>query len=65
MELAELLTIDNALLLIMVLFMLLWHKRTMSRDKMFNDTMVGMMAMLTECMSMKISESNKRVTEST
>ena len=32
-----------------LIFMYLWHKRTMARDSMFNDTMQNMLKALMEC----------------
>jgi hypothetical protein len=47
---------DTGATVLFVIFMYLWHKRTMARDSMFNDTMQNMLKALMDCV--KINRDN-------
>lgn len=50
MELTDLLSLDNALLIVLVLFMILWHRRTMARDAEFFEAQRQTMRMVARCL---------------
>jgi hypothetical protein len=47
---------DAGATVVFIVFMWLWHKRTMARDSMFHETMQGMMHALMECVKEKVKE---------
>lgn len=52
---AEVLKLDNALLIVLLVFMGLWHRRTVARDRAFFDLQKDMMLSLMECIKGKIT----------
>ena len=44
---------------IMLAFMILWHKRTMARDRMFHDTLNSINASLMECVKATVKDDIK------
>jgi len=54
-NLGEVLTLDNALLVVLLVFMALWHRRTMARDKAFFELQGQMMVALMECVREKVA----------
>jgi len=54
-ELAQIYTLDNALLVVLLVFMALWHRRTMARDKAFFDLQESMMIALMECVKREVT----------
>jgi hypothetical protein len=46
---SDLFSLDNIIAIQFVVFMLLWHRRTMARDVHFFETMNQMIGLLNEC----------------
>jgi hypothetical protein len=46
---SDLFSLDNIIAIQFVVFMLLWHRRTMARDEQFFHTMQQMISLLNEC----------------
>ena len=47
---------DAGATVIFIVFMFLWHKRTMARDKQFAETLTSVMSALMECVKQTVAK---------